>query len=76
MPRKNINTGLAGTSHVQDSAKAGIVNKTISNSPARIRALQLEKNSRVVDAGIIKSANTVRIPPICTASTMTKPKLK
>jgi len=68
--------GEEGISIIQDRYSPRMVAMPPTIRPIRIREDQFCENNAEMEAGIIRKANIVKIPPTLTASTITIPKLK
>ena len=75
-PRNRIIAGEHGISITHDKYSPNTVDMLPIRRPIDILLVHWVVNNADVDAGIIRNANTVRIPPILTASTIPIPKVK
>jgi len=65
-PKNKITVGELGTSITQDKYKPKMVTIVPNPQPIKILVTHFSENSAEMLAGMIKKANTVRMPPTCT----------
>ena len=75
-PKNKITVGELGMSMLQERYKPQTVTNVPSPKPIEILAVQPSAKSADIDAGIIRNAKTVRIPPTLTDWTTAIPNVK